>query len=45
MTLEEIARQLVKNCREGREGEGLSELYDPHCESVEATEPPEGSRI
>jgi hypothetical protein len=45
MTLEEIAKELVKNCREGREREGLSELYDPNCESVEATDPPEGSRI
>jgi hypothetical protein len=45
MTLEEIARQLVKNCREGRERQGLSELYDPNCESVEATDPADGSRI
>lgn len=45
MTLEDIARKLVQNCREGREREGLSELYDPNCESVEATDPPEGSRI
>lgn len=45
MTLEDIARKLVQNCRDGREREGLSELYDPNCESVEATDPPEGSRI
>jgi hypothetical protein len=45
MTLEEIARKLVANCRDGREREGLSELYDPGCESVEASDPPEGSRI
>jgi ketosteroid isomerase-like protein len=45
MTLEEIARKLVANCREGREHEGLSELYDPSCESVEAADPPGGSRI
>lgn len=45
MTLEEIARKLVANCREGREHEGLDELYDPGCESVEATDPPGGSRI
>jgi hypothetical protein len=45
MTLEEIARKLVANCRAGREREGLSELYDPACESVEATDPPGGSRI
>jgi ketosteroid isomerase-like protein len=45
MTLEEIARTLVANCREGREHEGLSELYDPSCESVEAADPPGGSRI
>jgi hypothetical protein len=45
MTLEEIARKLVANCREGREHEGLAELYDPACESVEAVDPPGGSRI
>lgn len=45
MTLEQIAQQLVANCREGREREGLSELYDPNCESIEASDPPEGSRI
>lgn len=45
MTLEEIAKQLVANCREGRERQGLSDLYHPDCESVEAEDPPGGSRI
>lgn len=38
--LTNIANQLVKNCREGREIAGLDELYDPACVSLEAAAMP-----
>ena len=40
--LTEIANQLVANCREGKEIEGLDRLYDPNAVSVEAAEMQEG---
>ena len=45
MTLREIADELVKGCREGRETENLETLYAPDAVSVEAMEMPgDGSR-
>ena len=38
MTLEEIARELVAGCREGREKDNLERLYAPDAVSVEAME-------
>ncbi|WP_290743251.1 SnoaL-like domain-containing protein, partial [Amaricoccus sp.] len=35
-TLRATAERLVANCREGRELQGLDELYDPKAVSVEA---------
>lgn len=35
-TLKATADRLVANCREGREAQGLDELYDPDAVSVEA---------
>lgn len=37
-TLRATADRLVANCREGREMQGLDELYDPGAVSVEAME-------
>lgn len=34
--LQEIADQLVENCRTGNEKQGLSDLYDPNAVSIEA---------
>ncbi len=44
MTLEEIARELVAGCREGRERENLDRLYAEDAVSVEADAPPGGGR-
>jgi ketosteroid isomerase-like protein len=35
-TLKATAEKLVAHCRAGTEAEGLAELYDPDCVSVEA---------
>jgi hypothetical protein len=42
-TLKATAEKLVANCREGREMQGLDELYDPSAVSVEAMPMPGGS--
>jgi ketosteroid isomerase-like protein len=38
MTLEEIAKDLVAGCREGRERENLDRLYAPNAVSVEGAD-------
>lgn len=45
MTLNEIAEELVKGCREGREGENLDRLYADDALSVEAMSPEGQDRI
>ncbi|WP_179378657.1 SnoaL-like domain-containing protein [Jannaschia marina] len=38
MTFEEVANELVKGCREGREAENLEKLYAEDAVSVEAAD-------
>ena len=38
--LTKTANQLVQNCKEGREIDGLDEVYDPACVSLEAAAMP-----
>jgi len=45
MTLEEIARELVAGCREGREKDNLDRLYAADAVSVEAEDFGNGSEV
>ena len=44
MSAMEIGERLVTLCREGRNLEAISQLYDDGIVSIEAAEPPEGQR-
>ncbi|MBI1340120.1 nuclear transport factor 2 family protein [bacterium] len=41
-TVKSVAERLVKYCKEGKEAQGLKELYAPDAVSVEAMAPPGG---
>jgi ketosteroid isomerase-like protein len=45
MTLNEIAKELVAGCREGREKENLKTLYAPDAVSVEASDMGGGTTV